>query len=498
MNGIGRPSVLHDSDNGVAAARRTEPGMPTGANASFDVVIVGAGPAGLFATLRAGRGKASRVLMVDGGLDIAGRIDARLGRCDGDEVITSGLGGAGLFSDGKLCLSPRIGSTISHRFPPSAVEARQAWIDEAIRSGEDAPLHGADSPAVAGLVKFAATVGLEYLHYPIRHVGSDQLPSMLTRLRARISDGASISCQTRCLTVTESDRSERGWRLLLEAPGAGPFWIYADHVVLAPGKVGAAWMQEIGAALGLRQHPARPKLGFRLEGPKSCLDPLLSVAGDPKLIWKRPDGAEARTHCVCFGGDVVPAEYDRLLLVGGHSESTHRADRSNTAVIAAGGSTARLTAGQARDFVSALNARYGGLVAQSLDDFLRRTPSDRSVADMASGFVPSIPDAAPGDLSAALPRAVTDVLQGFLAKLGRLCPEAVRPNNILYGPAVERWSPRFAVSDEMETDREGLFLVGDGPGLTGGVIGAAETGWLAGDAIASRLSGASGHASKSS
>jgi len=79
------------------------------------------------------------------------------------------------------------------------------------------------------------------------------------------------------------------------------------------------------------------------------------------------------------------------------------------------------------------------------------------------------------------------LLREFVIRLGGLCPLALHPRNLLYGPAVERWAPRFAVSDEMETDRPGLFLVGDGPGLTGGVVGAAETGWLAGDAIAGRL-----------
>jgi hypothetical protein len=112
----------------------------------FHVVIVGAGPAGLFTALRAQLMPGIQVLIVDQGLDLGGRLDARQRRPQDNEIITSGFGGAGLFSDGKLCLSHRIGSTVSYRYPPGEVEARQRLIDEVIRSGEDAPLYGADRP----------------------------------------------------------------------------------------------------------------------------------------------------------------------------------------------------------------------------------------------------------------------------------------------------------------------------------------------------------------
>jgi uncharacterized FAD-dependent dehydrogenase len=257
--------------------------------------------------------------------------------------------------------------------------------------------------------------------------------------------------------------------------------------VLAPGKVGSAWMDELGARLGLVRDPANPKIGFRLEGPKEFLRPLLSVAGDPKLIWSAGNRAEVRTHCVCYGGDVVPATYDGLLLVGGHSDSRHGADRSNTAVIATAGRDLLLTPTQARDLVAALNRRFGGVGAQRLGDFQTGTATTGSVLDLANGFTPSMPDAVTGDLSAALPPPITHLLRAFVDRLATLCPQALHPANLIYGPAVERWAPRFCVSDEMETAQRGLFLVGDGPGLTGGVIGAAETGWLAGDAIAARI-----------
>ncbi|MCM4082244.1 hypothetical protein [Paractinoplanes hotanensis] len=115
--------------------------------ASFDAVVVGAGPGGLFAALRALSGGSRKILIVDAGDDVAERLRSRLDRPDDSQVITTGFGGAGLFSDGKLCLSHRIGSTIAHRFPAAHVLERQRAIDEQIRSGDAAPLLGSDAAA---------------------------------------------------------------------------------------------------------------------------------------------------------------------------------------------------------------------------------------------------------------------------------------------------------------------------------------------------------------
>jgi uncharacterized FAD-dependent dehydrogenase len=452
----------------------------------FDVVIVGAGPGGLLAALRV-NAPGTRLLIVDAGMDVNDRLQARRANPDDHETIVTGFGGAGLFSDGKLCLSHRIGSTVAHRFPEADVLRRQRTIDEMIRSGEYAPMQGSDEKAAASLQQRAAALGMEYLHYPIRHVGSDQLPGMLSRLRARIAEQATIRCRTSAVDVDESERPGRRWKVLLEPPDGPAYWVHTDHVVLAPGKIGSAWMDQLGQRLGLAYQPARPKLGFRLEGPKGFLDPLLSVAGDPKLIWKAGRGAEVRTHCMCHGGDVVPADYDGLLLVGGHSESTHHADRSNTAVLATAGRALPMSVAEARRLVADVNDRHGGLVVQRLADFLGGVPSTAAAGDLARGFAPSLPDVVSGDLAAALPAPITDLLRQFMHRLAELCPQAMHPHNLLYGLAVERWAPRYVVSDDMETDQPGLFLVGDGPGLTGGIIGAAETGWLAGDAITQRL-----------
>lgn len=447
----------------------------------YETVVVGAGPAGVFAALRA-QTIVPGVLLVDAGPDLRARVLARARGDDERRLITSGFGGAGLFSDGKLCLSPRIGSTLSPRFPAAETMARQRRIDRLIRGGEHAPLWGADPAAVAALEDAARRGGLEYLHYPVRHVGSDQLPRMLAQLRGRLGARVHIACDTRCVDVRPTGRPDDRWEVSLS--GSGARVVRAANVVLAPGKVGSQWLTELGDRLGLPREAAQPKVGFRLEGPREFLGPLLAVANDPKVIWRGSAGAEVRTHCVCYGGDVVPAAYRGLLLVGGHSTSEHLANRSNCAVLATAGQDLPLTPEDVRALVATVNGTHAGIVGQTLDGFRRGRPSGAG-ALTGDGFTPSLPDADPGDLAAALPAPLVRLLRDFLDRLGVLCPEVLRPGNLLYGPAVERWAHRFVVTDDMQTPAHpGLYLAGDGPGLTGGIIGAAESGWLAGDAIA--------------
>lgn len=455
-----------------------------------DTIVIGAGPAGLLAAIRAGT-PVGGVVVLDQGDDIEGRILARELGQDEKRTITSGFGGAGMFSDGKLCLSHRIGSTISHRFPPHEVEARQYAIDEIFRGGEDAPLHGSDDAMAAELAELAGAQDLEYLHYPVRHVGSDQLMRMTSALRRHVETIAPVLCGIRCTKVRPSPAAGHRWEVWVTGNGwAEPMPLYADNVVLAPGKIGAAWLRALGNTLGLPRKSAQPKLGFRLEGPREFLDLLLKVATDPKVIWKPGAGAEVRTHCVCFGGDVVPAQYQDLTLVGGHSTSDHGHDRSNTAVLATAGDGFPLSTEYVRDLVARMNTSTGGRVmAQTLGDFLAGTPTTGTVPDTTYGFVPSIPDAVTGNLADLYPHPIVVLLRDYLQRLARLCPQVLNPRNMLYGPAVERWADRFEVGDDMQAPgHPGLYLVGDGPGLTGGIIGAADSGWLAGDAIAARRS----------
>jgi uncharacterized FAD-dependent dehydrogenase len=175
-----------------------------------------------------------------------------------------------MFSDGKLCLSHHIGSTLAHRFPPHEVEERQRAIDEIFRGGENAPLHGGDPRAAVQLARRAADYGLEYLHYPVRHIGSDQLMRMTSRLRQRVGSVASVMCGMRCVDVRPSPAPGHRWELWVTGgTWPEPLPIYADNIVLAPGKIGAAWLSELGERLGAHRPSPSSASGWRARGTSS-------------------------------------------------------------------------------------------------------------------------------------------------------------------------------------------------------------------------------------
>ncbi|MBB6566320.1 putative FAD-dependent dehydrogenase [Kribbella sandramycini] len=418
------------------------------------LLVVGAGPAGIFAALRSGL-PPEQVLIVDEGREVEARLGARRFGLDVPGTIATGFGGAGLFSNGQLCLTHQIGSTIAHRFPAAEVNRRQHAIDAILHDGMDIGELRPIGPA-AGIAATARRHGLSYLQYAVRQLDSDQLIRMTTRLRDRILHTARLSCETACVAI---EPTGGGWLVRLEGKLNGVF--EAANVVLAPGKAGAGWLRETGTALGLSREAAAPRLGVRLQGPAGFLSALLAGSGDPRLTWSVGDGVRVRLQNLS-DGDVVPATSQGLIVVGGTSARAAGFERSSGTVMVTSG----LCAADVRRIVAGVNdASRDGVLTQSLPEFL------------AGG----------GGLDEHYPARLTELLRRFVLRLANVCPEVLHPSTVVHGPAVEGLTDRFDVTDELEArGRPGLYLAGDGPGLTGGIIGAADSGWLAGASIARR------------
>lgn len=450
------------------------------------VAVIGAGPAGLFAAYRAALAGAS-VIILEAGASIADR----LARNDPSNLV-QGFGGAGLFSDGKLTLTPGAGTTLRKRLDPARSAIRLREMAHLLTGEFAAP--ATPSRDFASFKGQASAAGLLYNHYDVVHVGTEILPKVLSRFQRQLESlGARIHCGARCEGI---EASGSRWRLVVGLSNgqdrSHTASIVADYVVLAVGKAGALWLGGVATSLGLAREPVAAYVGFRLEGRRPMLSSLVRYSSDPKLRMVK-NGTTVKTHCVCPGGDVVLVDYDGLGVVGGHSASKQDRDRSNTAILASLPTSGRFgTIEGVRALVRRMNSASPrqGMGCQRLADFLIGTPSDGRAADLASGYTPSLPDAIGGDISALFPVEIHESFVQFLHRLSALSPQVVDANNLLYAPAVERWAEVLAVSIEMETTARGLFAVGDGSGLTSGVLAAGESGWLAGDAIARRLSSA--------
>ncbi|QDN54250.1 dehydrogenase [Streptomyces sp. S1D4-20] len=458
----------------------TEPPSPVGRT-----VVVGAGPAGLLATLRAST-EAHEILLVDHGKDFYGRRRPDARQYADATTAVSGFGGAALLSCGRMRLTHRVGTTLSPRFPPHDIEDRQREIDTVLlqdESEKNIELYGTDMVAAAALAARATECDLDYTHYPVRELDGEQLFSVMGSMRERIAGVGRILCGTRCMDVRPSPRSGSRWEVWLSGEGGEyPRLVHADNVVLAPGAAATAWLHDQGQRLGLPSRPATPEIGLHLEGPRDLLEPLLTAGPDPLLTWQSPDGATARCLNPWTGDGIVPAPGHQ----GAHRHVTRRTDRSSnraqiTLLVRCTGPQA-LTASQAR-----VLAFHGGVIAQTLGDFFQDRPTTGTTGAAAVGYLPSLPKATTGSLSTLLPRPYREAMKALIIRLAKLSPSLLHEENLLYGLAVQGIEHRFDITDSMQApEHPGLYLVGDGPGLTDGIMAAAETGWIAGDAIAAQ------------
>jgi len=461
-------------------------------NDRFDVIIVGAGPAGVFAALELSRRADLRIVMLEKGPDIERRhCPARQpgGRCQHCEpcAIMSGWGGAGAFSDGKLTLSPAVGGRLPDMVGADRVEELVRRVDETyVRFGAQGPVHGIRTDAVERLEKDAALAGLRFISVPIRHMGTERCAEIMRRMRDLLLErGVEVRTRTPVARVLTDDgrvvgvETERGERMEAEA------------VIVAPGREGAGWFKGVTDDLGLTVGRNPVDLGVRVEVPAVVLEPITELVYESKFLYtSRQFDDLARTFCMCPYGQVSTEFAGDVMTVNGHSFAESRTANTNFAIlvsknftepfddpIAYGKSIARLA-----------NLLGDGVIVQRLGDLeggRRSTPKRLS----RSVVTPTLTSATPGDLNLVLPyRYVVTILE-MLHAMDELAPGVASRHTLLYGVEVKFYSCRLQLTAEMETEVENLFACGDGAGVTRGLVQASASGLIAAETILGRSVG---------
>lgn len=461
------------------------------AKTSYDVIIVGAGPAGIFAALELTRKNSWSVLLIEKGLDIGKRkCPARGVQPIGCEIgchpcsITCGWGGAGAFSDGKLTLSPEVGGWLSEYVGRAGLEELITYVDRLwVEYGAPGRVHGTNHDEVEEIRQRAMQVGLRLVDAPIRHVGTDHCPQVLQAMRDALNGKVDVATRTTVQKILVEDGKAAGVEL------EDGQVIKARVVIVAPGREGNAWIFDEAHELGLGMINNPVDIGLRVEVPSIVMEPLTSVLYESKLLYfSKSFEDEVRTFCMNPEGFVSREAYGDVITVNGHSYSDRRSGYTNFALlvstrftepfkepIAYGKSIARLA-----------NLLGEDIIIQRLGDLQigQRTTEERLAR---STIKPTLAKCTPGDLSFVLPfRHLRDILD-MLETMDELVPGVNSRETLLYGVEVKFYSARLELTNDLETKVKNLFAVGDGAGVTRGLVQASASGVIAARAAIGRL-----------
>ena len=454
----------------------------------YDVIIVGAGPAGIFTALELmDKAPDTKVLLVDAGPEIDRRAcpARKTGRCAHCEpcAILHGWSGAGAFSDGKLSLSPEVGGRITDYMPKEKAQDLIDYVDGwYLKFGAPDEVHGRDDPKVEEIAYEASRYNVQLVRCPVRHLGTEHafevLRAMYNELAAHRSFTFRPMTQARDIVVEKG----RAVGLVLETRGQTAEKVYADRIVAAPGRAGAKWLTERCQKLGLETVNNEVDIGVRVEVPNAVMDHLTRHLYEAKLVYYSDTfESKVRTFCMNPGG-VVSGEYYEggLAVVNGHSygDKSRRTGNTNFAMLVSTRFTEPFNQPiEYGQYIARLGNMLtgGGIMVQRLGDLQlgRRTTWSRL---KKSTTVPTLATAVPGDLSFVLPQRHLTSIQEALAAFDHLAPGLNAKNTLLYGVEVKFYSSKVMVNERFQTPVEGLYAIGDGAGITRGLMQASVNG----------------------
>jgi uncharacterized FAD-dependent dehydrogenase len=443
----------------------------------YDVIIVGAGPAGIFSALELTEKNHLNVLLLDRGLDIDQRkcpssrgFDCQ--HCEPCSVL-SGWGGAGAYSDGKLTLSTEVGGWLSQYVSHKELEALIKYVDGIyLKYGADQQVYGGDAEKVDEIERKASLAGLKLVRQRIRHMGTEKCVETLRRMRRELNGKITFQTKTDVKSIITENKSVTG----VETVNGEKFT--GKYVIIAPGRSGAEWLQTEAQVRGLRTVNNPVDVGVRVEVLASVMEELTKALYEPKLIYySKAFDDQVRTFCVSPYGEVTTESYDGVLTVNGQSYAERKTENTNFAILVSTSFTEpfREPIAYGKYVARLSNLLSGGVMVQRLGDLVsgRRSTPERIARSVVT---PTLKNATPGDLSFVLPYRYLSDIREMLQALDTIAPGVHSRDTLLYGIEVKFYSSHLELNNTLETKIHNMFTIGDGAGVTRGLIQASASG----------------------
>ena len=464
----------------------------------YDVVIIGAGPAGLFTAYELiTKNKDLKIIMIDKGSKVKNRVcpmnknGVPCQNCNPCAVL-SGYGGAGTFSDGKLNFIPKLGKSDLTKYMLES-EANKL-IDETeeifTKFKMDAEVYPSNMDEANEIKKQVAIAGAKLLVIKQKHLGSDHLPEYIEGI-SEFLESKGVTLIDRANVTDIKTISELEHEITYET-GKKATTITGETVVVAPGRTGAKWIQELADKYDIPYLSQSIEIGVRVEVRKDIMEEITNVIYDPTIFIKtKTYGDEIRTFCTNPGGFVAKENYYGYICVNGHALKEVKSNNTNFAFISKVSLTQPVT-----------NTRlYGESIARIANVLGDGKPIIQSLKDLRSGrrsewhrinkgFIePTLKDCVAGDLALVLPhRIITNILEG-LETLNKIIPGVANDDTLLYGPEIKFFSNEIETDNKFRLNNDSIYFIGDGAGKAGNIVTAAATGLVAARDILERKKG---------
>ncbi|MBR2404984.1 MAG: FAD-dependent oxidoreductase [Clostridia bacterium] len=459
-----------------------------------DVVIVGAGPAGIFTALemiRKGSGKS--ILIVEKGAPIEKRSCPKTKTrscvsCKPYCHITTGFSGAGAFSDGKLSLSYEVGGDLPQLIGAEKAQQLIDYTDKIyLEFGADEHIEGiGNTEEVRKIRSRAIRAGLKLVDCPIRHLGTEKAQQLYYGIQKYLlANGVELLFGYECKDIILQDGECKG--VIIEKEGETK-QIYADTSVIATGRRGADWLEKICAEHSIAHQPGTVDIGVRVEVRSEIMEKVNEVLYESKLIgYPAPFKNKVRTFCQNPGGFVSQENYDNdLAVVNGHSYKELKSENTNLAILCSHNFSEPFNepiayAQKIGELTNMLGA--GKILVQRFGDILDGKRTWQSELS-ESNIKPTLPDAVAGDITSAMPyRSMINIIN-FIKAMDHVVPGFASYETLLYSPELKFYSNRIKMDEHLRTNVKGLHCLGDSSGWTRGLMMASVMGVLMGRELA--------------